>query len=122
MMVVSLLWSCAQEPYAIPESDIYTDDDAWMGSLSFVSDTCSSVYSMEGEEQDCEECTLSVRFVLSPLEEECMFSDIELLHFRISTTQEWLVLENSGWEVWGSAEQQDDVWKLRSDRFFYAVK
>ena len=122
MMLFGLLWGCAQEPYAIPESDIYQSDELWQGSLSFVSNTCATVYSLEGEEQECEECTLSVRFVLSSLEEECLFSDLEVLHFRISEAQEWLVLEESGWELWGSAEEQDNIWNLRSDRFFYPIK
>ena len=120
MILIGMFLGCAQESYVTPESDIYWEEDRWNGSLTFRAQDCSSVYGLEGEERDCSDCLLEVRFALSSLGEECMFSDLEVLYFRISQEQEWLVLEESGWELWGNAEEQDDLWNLRSTFRFYA--
>ena len=118
-MMIFMMFGCAQQPFAVPESDIFQIDTQWEGSLSFVSDTCTTVYSLRGEKQECEGCLHSIRFVLSSLEDGCIFSDLEVLHFRISQEQDWMVLEESGWENWGTAELQDNAWNLRSEQVFY---
>ena len=117
-MILSLFWACTTRPYAIPQSDIYREEDIWKGSLSFRSQECVTVYALEGEEQICEAC-MEFRFTLSPIEDDCLFDDLEVLFFRVLEDQEWQTKEQDGWETWGSAVTSDEGWELRSTYYFY---
>lgn len=119
-----MMWflACSGTPFSIPQSDIFQEEQGWSGSLSFVSEDCASVYQLSGTEQDCVECLVEIQFILSPLKEGCLFDGLQLLNFRVSSNQEWLVEEETGWEVWGDAQQNDELWELRSTFPFYSIQ
>ena len=75
---------------------------------------CSSVYSLAGVFLSCADCIWDVSFALDKISDDCVYNELEELRFRVESDQ-WLVLEDTGWELWGEAEESGDaVWSLRS--------
>lgn len=121
-MIGLLLFACASQEYALPQAEVFEDD--WEGSLSFISyqgesEICTTHYSMIGTPVDCDSCVWEVTFMLSELSEECVYSELDTLSFRVDEDDSWLVREESGWEAWGQATEEQGVWSLVSSyRFF----
>ena len=121
-MISMIIMACASQEYVLPHAEVFEED--WEGSLSFVSyqgsqDVCSMHYSMTGQIQDCEDCSLEVYFTLDPISEPCVYSDLSSLGFRVDAANNWLVREEIGWEEWGEASFEEGVWSFVSSfRFF----
>ena len=123
-MMFFLLFACAGEKYALPEAEVfYDEEEGWEGTLSFVSfegdrEECSMFYTMNGEERDCTDCIWEVGFELSPVSESCIYSELEFLTFRLGVDYQWLVQEKSGWEEWGVATEENNSWSFVSSHRF----
>lgn len=123
-MIVFLLFSCSGIEYVLPEAEVFFhDEEGWEGSLSFLSfdgerEQCVMYYTMQGEEEDCTDCIWQVEFTLSSLSEPCVYSDLESLSFRLGTDNQWFVKEETGWEEWGSATEEDGYWSFVSAHRF----
>ncbi len=121
-MIVMMIMACASQEYVLPQAEIFEDD--WEGSLSFVSykgnrEECSMHYGMSGQSSDCEDCSWEAEFILESISDPCVYSDLELLSFRVDKNNRWMVLEESGWEEWGEASYDDGVWSLVSSFYFF---
>ena len=121
-MIALVFWACqaTNEPdYFVPESSLFTEEEQWQGSLSFVSEQCLTAYALKGEAESCSDCQMQIRFELELLSSECAFEHIEVLSFKIDNEQRWWVEELEGWAQWGYAEAVTDVWELRGDVYLY---
>jgi len=122
--MIVLLWACAVEEFAVPEATVFFEDQAWEGTLSFVrfegeKELCRMDYSlMEGKEVTCDACLWEVSFQLLALSEPCVFSSLESLSFRVGADKEWIVLEDTGWENWGTVEEGENSWDFISSYHF----
>jgi len=115
-----LLWACSGMEYAVPEATVFLEEEEWKGSLSFVQfvgdkEQCRMDYSLEsGEEKDCTSCSWEVLFQLEALSEPCVFSSLERLSFLVDENQDWWVLEENGWEHWGTVQAEEQYWEFIS--------
>ena len=120
-MILYFLFACAPaQIYGVPRAEVFLSQHEVEGVLQIASHkgvttnepTCTTIYSLEGVQESCETCSWSVDFYLSLLSEGCIFSDLERLQMQVEE-ERWLVLEQTGWEQWGQAEQDDEgVWHL----------
>ena len=122
-MIAIWMLACSTAEYVIPQADVFSGD-SWEGSLSFHAfegkqEVCQTVYGLLGEERACEDCIWEVSFVLESLSDACVYDDLELLVFRVGTDGEWYVLEESGWEQWGTAAESDGYWSFVSGYHFF---
>jgi hypothetical protein len=123
-MMFFLFTACSGVEYVLPQAEVFHLAESWEGTLSFTSydgekEQCSMYYSMEGEERNCVDCIWEVGFHLSALSESCVYPDLKVLSFRLGNELEWLVNEESGWEEWGFAtEEEEGTWSFVSGHRF----
>ena len=121
-MIGVIILACASQEYVLPQAEVFEED--WAGSLSFVSyqgddELCTMHYSLEGQNNECDDCFWEVSFVLEPLSDPCVYSDLLSLRFRVDTDYRWLVREKNGWEEWGDVSYEEGIWSFVSTfRFF----
>ena len=120
-----MIWYClfgcaAEQEFALPEAEVFISELNMEGVLQISSykgsttrdPTCTTIYALTGVQSSCEDCSWESEFSLSLLSEACVFSDLEQLRFQVHDNR-WMVLEQTGWEQWGDAEEiAVDVWSL----------
>ena len=120
MMLIALFGCAPSIEYAVPQAEIFMLEEATEGALQFdfhlgsttKESSCSTIYKLEGEELLCEDCIWDIMFSLERLSDECVYSELEQLRFRVESDR-WMVLEDTGWEQWGEAFMiENNVWLL----------
>ena len=120
-----MIWYCiigcaVETELGVPGAEIFISDQNIEGILQISSHqgstnkeaVCTTIYAIDGMQEDCDECSWEAMLSFSLLSEACIFSDIEALRFQVRDN-DWMVLEQSGWEQWGEAEEVDSgVWYL----------
>ena len=121
-MIGYLLLGCAAElSLGVPSADIFISGTEVEGILEISSHMgntqsapiCTTVYSLEGMQAACDDCTWEADLNLALLSQACIFSDLTRLRFQVRGDR-WMVLEQTGWEQWGSATEEEEAWSLRA--------
>ncbi|MEC7984690.1 MAG: hypothetical protein VX278_05975 [Myxococcota bacterium] len=122
-MIWLWFWGCSAPPeYGVPSADIFFSEDVVEGILYISTHrgdpkteaTCTTVYSLEGTQETCDDCVWDASFTLTLLSEVCLLSEIEQLRFQV-VEDRWMVLEQTGWEQWGDAVMvEEGAWSLQA--------
>ena len=120
-MIGYLLLGCAAElALGVPSAEVFITGEEVEGILEISSHKgntqsapiCTTVYSLEGIQATCDGCSWEAQLSLVLLSEACIFSDLTQLRFQVRDNR-WMVLEQTGWEQWGDAVEEE-AWHLRA--------